>query len=163
MRKITFIKICTCNFKKIVLIKFWFMYYENIRFFLWYMDPIHIKYIDFSSILFFFFFLLFCNVSWWQHVLIALISVIFLPRLQYSIENTFLQQRKKKKNKKKKHIKLSLFLRQMLMHMIFCSENNWGTFNIKLSRKFFSSAAYLIMSHVSSCGLLLKKGCPYLC
>ena len=47
MRKIMFIKICTCNLKKIVLMKFWFMGYENIQFSLQYMNHIHIEYFNF--------------------------------------------------------------------------------------------------------------------
>ena len=44
-------------------------------------------------------------------------------RLIFFIEKVFLMKRKKE---------FSLFLRWVLTRMVFCSENSWGTFNVKL-------------------------------
>ena len=55
----------------------------------------------------------------------------------------------------------SLFLRQILINVVFSSKNCWGTFNVKLLRIFFSSAACLMMSLVL-CGPLLEKGCSWI-
>ena len=57
---------------------------------------------------------------------------------------------------KEKILNFSLFLRQMLTRIVFCSKNGWGTFNIKLPWFIFNSVANLMISHVS-CGLHLEK------
>ena len=75
-----------------------------------------------------------------------------LPRLQYFffifIKNNF--------SPKRKTINKPLFLRQLLTCMVFSNENVFATFNEKLFKIFFRSAALLIMSYIS-CSPLSEK------
>ena len=82
-----------------------------------------------------------------------------LLRLQFFffllIGNIFLLKRREKKI-------CFLFLRQILTHMVFSSENTWRYLQQKIVFNFyFSSAACLMMNHVS-CIPLLKKDCSCL-
>ena len=99
------------KYAPVILIKFLFVGYENIQFFLQYSD--HIEYINFFFFFFFFFFkysffLMYCGSS----ILISLIAMIIL----YQDFNFF--YKKDLFTKEKKNISVSQFLRQLLIDMV---------------------------------------------
>ena len=148
VRKITFIKICIYKLKKMVLMKFWCMDHENIQFF-------HKSYSNWIHWFFFFFFLsihffseLFCNVSWQQHLVIALITVII--SLNFFFMKKFFLLKRKKPKKLFPISKADTYACALLVKMVEIP-----------STKNYLSAACLMMIHIS-CGPLFEKTCPCL-
>ena len=133
----------TCNLKQIVSMKFWFTDSENIQFFIWYMDYISIEYVNFSSI----------RAGVGLLILLCIIAATCVNHIDIIVRLQFFKKRKK--------MDFSLFLRQMLIHMIFCSENGWVSSTKNYFEFFFSTIGCLRMSHISY-DSFLEKRCPYL-